>query len=148
ETRGRYSNGESSLDIRIGNMFYGTEGYLELNGSEWKAFRKREDKPFAGSQKTNVKKAVDPRTPPGGTEHYANFIDAIRSGNNDDLHCDINEGFFSSALPLLANISYRLNRELKFMGGSRDNEKFVNDTEADAMLTRVYRPPYIVPGEV
>ena len=30
ETRGRYSNAESSLDIKIGNMFYGTEGYLEL----------------------------------------------------------------------------------------------------------------------
>ena len=32
ETRGRYSNAESSLDIQIGNIFYGTEGYLELKG--------------------------------------------------------------------------------------------------------------------
>ena len=148
ETRGRYSNAESSLDIRIGNMFYGTEGYLELNGTTWKAFRRREEKPFAGSKTTDIQKTVDPRTPPGGTEHYVNFIDAIRSGNNDGLHCDINEGFFSSALPVLANISYRLNLELKFMGGTKDNEKFVNDTEADAMLTRVYRPPYVVPNEV
>ena len=129
-------------------MFYGTEGYLELNGTTWKAFRRREEKPFAGSKTTDIQKTVDPRTPPGGTEHYVNFIDAIRSGNNDGLHCDINEGFFSSALPVLANISYRLNRELKFMGGTKDNEKFVNDTEADAMLTRVYRPPYVVPNEV
>ncbi|MCO5234717.1 MAG: Gfo/Idh/MocA family oxidoreductase [Chitinophagaceae bacterium] len=148
ETRGRYSNAESSLEIRIGNIFYGTEGYLELNGTTWKAFRKREEKPFAGSKTTDIQKTVDPRTPPGGTEHYVNFLDAIRSGRNEDLHCDINEGFFSSALPLLANISYRLNRELKFMGGAKDYEKFANDPEADAMLTRVYRPPYIVPKEV
>ncbi len=67
---------------------------------------------------------------------------------DDALNCDINTGFYSTVLPLLANISYRLNRELKFMGGDRDREKFVNDAEADAMLTREYRPPYIVPDQV
>lgn len=147
ETRGRYSNAESSLGIRIGNIFYGTEGYLELEGSTWKAFRRREDKPFAGSKGESVK-IPDPLTPPGGTEHYANFIDAIRSDNNDNLHCDINEGFFSSTLPLIANISYRLDRGLRFMGGNMDREKFANDPEADELLTRVYRPPYVVPNEV
>lgn len=147
ETRGRYSNAESSLDIRIGNIFYGTDGYMEIEGSTWKAFRKRENEPFASS-KGKGDKIVDPRTPPGGTEHYANFLDAIRGDNNDLLHCDINEGFFSSSLPLLANISYRLDRGLKFMGGNMDREKFANDPEADELLTRVYRPPYIVPNEV
>ena len=61
------------------------------------------------------------------------------------LHCDINEGFYSSALPHLANISYRMGRELKFMG---DYEKFANDPEADALLTRRYRKPFVVPDEV
>ena len=146
ETRGRYSNDESSLGIRIGNMFYGTEGYLEIKGGTWKAFRKREKEPFTGS-KTGEEKQIDPtfRVAPGGTEHYANFIDAIRSGNSSDLHCDIREGFYSSALPHLANISYRLGRELKFMG---DYEKFTNDPEADTMLKRRYRKPYVVPDEV
>ncbi len=147
ETRGRYTNGESSLDIRIGNMFYGTEGYLELDGGTWKAFRKREKEPFAGSAVKTAAAPKDPTflTPPGGSEHYANFIDAIRSGNNYDLHCDINEGFYSSALPSLANISYRLKRELNFRGSY---EKFSNDPEADMMLTRKYRKPYVVPDEV
>ncbi|MDP4130903.1 MAG: Gfo/Idh/MocA family oxidoreductase, partial [Bacteroidota bacterium] len=149
ETRGRYSNSESSLDIRIGNIFYGTGGYMEVNGSDWKAFRQREKEPFAGSKKeTEEKKIIDPLTPPGDTEHYANFLDAIRAGNNETLHCDINTGFYSTTLPLLANISYRLNRGLKFMGGDMNHEKFVNDEEADTMLKRVYRPPYIVPDEV
>lgn len=148
ETRGRYSNGESSLDIRIGNMFYGTDGYLELEGGTWKAFKKRDKEPFAGSKEAPESKIVDPRTPPGGTEHYANFIDAIRSGKSEDLHCDIKEGFYSSALPILANISYRLNRALTFTGGNSTTEKFVSDPKADAMLTRVYRAPYIVPDKV
>jgi predicted dehydrogenase len=146
ETRGRYTNEESGIGIQIGNMFYGTEGHLELNGSTWKAFRKREKEPFAGSKEAQSKQQdASFLTAPGGTEHYANFTDAIRAGKSDTLHCDINEGFHSSALPLLANISYRLGRELKFAG---DREKFVNDPEADALLTRAYRKPYVVPLEV
>lgn len=137
EVRGRYTNSESSLGIQIGNIFYGSEGYLELEGSKWKAFRERETKPFAESKENNNSQG-----------HWANFVDAIRSGKDETLNADINEGFFSSALPLLSNISYRLKRKLNFMGGEMDNEKFVNDSEADAMLTRIYRPPYVVPGEV
>jgi predicted dehydrogenase len=146
ETRGRYTNDESSLGIRIGNIFYGNDGYLEVNGDTWKAFRKREKEPFAGSS-ISEKKAVEPGylAAPGGADHYANFIDAIRAGNNEALHCDIIEGFYSSSLPILANISYRLGRELKFMG---DYEKFANDPEADTMLKRVYRKPYVINDEV
>jgi predicted dehydrogenase len=146
ETRGRYTNDESSLGIRIGNIFYGTEGYLELNEETWKAIRKREREPFARS-KTGEKKVGDPTflAAPGGTEHFANFIDAIRSGKDATLNCQIKEGFYSSALPLLANISYRLGRELKFDG---NKEKFVKDKEADALLKRKYRKPYVVPEVV
>ncbi len=145
ETRGGYSNGESSLDTRIGNIFLGSEGYLELDGGTWKAFRQKEKEPFAGSGLGDAKASNDPLAPPGGTEHYANFIDAIRSGNNSSLHCDIETGFASSALPLLANISYRLKRELKFNGAK---EQFENDAEANAMLTREYRKPFVVPNQV
>jgi predicted dehydrogenase len=146
ETRGRFTNEESSLGIKIGNMFYGTDGYLELDGSNWKAFRQREKEPFAGSKEAQAR-TNDPgfMAPPGGTEHYANFIDAIRSGKDESLHCDVKEGFYSSALPLLANISYRLGHQLTFDG---EKEKFVNDTKADALLTREYRKPYIIPLSV
>ncbi len=149
ETRGRYSNGESSLDIKVGNIFYGTEGYLEIgNGGPWKAFRKRESEPFARS-KTKAEKQDDVSLAgSSNTPHFSNFLDTIRSGKNADLHCDINEGFFSTALPLIANISYRLQRELKFMGGDMDMERVVDDSEANALLTRVYRPPYVVPEQV
>jgi predicted dehydrogenase len=147
ETRGRYSNEESGLGIRIGNVFYGSEGYLELEGGTWEAFHEREREPFAGSQEserkqTNLTSTVADESP---SDHWANFIEAIRSGNSETLHCDILEGFYSSALPHLANISYRLGRELRFMG---EYEKFAGDSEADTMLTRRYRKPYVVPDEV
>lgn len=149
ETRGRYSNAEASVETRVGNIFFGTDGYLELNGDVWKAFRKRETTPFAGSKETE-RKVVDPtfRLAGGGNGHFTNFLDAIRAQKDEILNCDINEGFYSSTLPLIANISYRLKRSLNFMGGDMNNEKFANDAEADAMLTRVYRPPYVVPNEV
>jgi len=142
ETRGRYTNGESNLGIRVGNMFYGTEGYVEVDGGTWKAYRKREEKPFAGSD--IEEKRTDPTfmAAPGGGNHFANFVDAIRSGKNEDLNCDIMEGYMSAALPAMANISYRVGHQLIFDGMK---EKFVGDTEADKMLTREYRKPYIVP---
>ena len=46
------------------------------------------------------------------------------------------EGHISSTLPHLANISYRVGRALQFDGKA---EKFVNDKEADKLLTREYR---------
>jgi len=144
ETRGRFTHAESKLDIRIGNLFYGTEGYLELNGSTWKAYKLREKEPFAISAAENSDVSADPtfRAAPGGTEHFANFLDGIRTGNSNDLTCEILEGHLSASLPHLANISYRLGRELHFDG---NKEKFVNDREADKMLTRQYREPYVIP---
>jgi predicted dehydrogenase len=150
ETRGRYFNEEGAIGADIGNIFYGTDGYLELqawekSGGEWQAFRKREKTPFAGSGIGDGKTIAPTLQGPDSTAHFANFIDAVRSGKDEMLHCDINEGFYSASLPLLGNISYRLGRELRFMG---DYEKFANDPEADMMLTRNYRRPYVVPDEV
>ncbi|MDO9341147.1 MAG: Gfo/Idh/MocA family oxidoreductase [Bacteroidales bacterium] len=149
ETRGRYTNAESSVNVLIGNLFYGTEGYLELYGEPampWKAFRKREKEPFAGSKDdASIKQEQPTLTGSGGGNHFTNLIDAIRSGKDSDLNCNITEGHFSCALPHMANISHRLGRGLKFNGAT---EKFVNDPEADAMLTRLYRKPYVVPDKV
>jgi predicted dehydrogenase len=150
ETRGRYFNREGAMGVAIGNIFYGTEGYLELqawekSGGEWQAFRKREKVPFAGTQIGEGKQMAATLLGPESTDHFTNFIEAVRSGKDDILNSDINEGFYSSALPHLGNISYRLGRELKFMG---DYERFANDPEADTMLTRNYRKPFVVPDNV
>jgi predicted dehydrogenase len=136
EVRGRYTNHEGSKGQEVGNLFFGSEGWLEIYGDTWNAFRGRERVPFASSKEE-----------PKGEEanHYANFIEAIRAGKSELLNCEINEGFYSTAIPHLANISYRTGRQLKFMG---EYEKFVNDPEADTLLSRVYRKPYVVPEVV
>jgi predicted dehydrogenase len=44
----------------------------------------------------------------GSSSHYANFLEAVRSRKQSDLHADILEGHLSSALCHTGNISYRL----------------------------------------
>lgn len=145
ETRGRHSNSESDLGITVGNIFYGTDGFLELREGVWKAFRNGEKLPFASSKPRTGPQEANTLAGAEGAEHFANFIDAIRSGKDSDLNCGINEGHYTAALPHMANISYRLGREVKFNGAT---EKFLNDPDADKMLTRTYRKPYIVPDKV
>jgi len=44
----------------------------------------------------------------GRTNHEANFIQAIQSRKRETLHCEVEEGFASSRLPLLAGIAHRV----------------------------------------
>jgi len=76
------------------------------------------------------------------TSIWKNFVDCVRSRKWQDLDCDIAEGHMSAVIGHLGNISYRTGRKLAFNPGT---EKFVNDAEADAYLTREYRPPYLMP---
>jgi predicted dehydrogenase len=51
---------------------------------------------------------------PGGSDHFANFIAAVRSRRVADLNANIEEGHYSSALCHLANISYQLGTSAAF----------------------------------
>ena len=148
DTRGRYTNGEAGTDVKIGNLFYGTEGWMEINGSNWKAYKGRDTEPFAGSG-MEVSAAIGGdttfRTAPDSKGHFANFIDGLRSANRFDLNCDIEEGFMSTALPLIANIAYKTGETLRF---DDEFERFIGQEEANMMLSRNYRAPYVVPVQV
>jgi predicted dehydrogenase len=51
---------------------------------------------------------------PGGGDHFANFIAAVRSRRREDLNAEILEGHYSSGLCHLANLSYRLGENVSF----------------------------------
>jgi len=42
--------------------------------------------------------------------HFQNFIQAVRSGKREELHCDVLEGHLSAAICHAGNISYRLGK--------------------------------------
>ncbi len=120
-----------SASNTIGNLYYGSKGFILKTVNEWQAY-------MGKKQELGAKG--------GGTgNHYQNFIDAIRAKNPKLLTSPIQEGFYSCALVHLANISYRLGRSLNFDPGA---QKFIHDDEANGMLTREYRKPFVVPDRV
>ena len=149
EVRGLYTAGEDRMGVKIGNLFYGTEGWMEVKGSNWKTYMGRDGEPGPSSDDVGHAEeggaALGYLAAPGGGGHYKNFIAAIRSGDRNDLTCDIEVGHMSTVVPLLGNVAYRLGRELHFDG---NKEKFKDDKEANHMLKREYREPYVVPKEV
>ncbi len=143
EVRGVYTNPEEG--ITVGNFFYGTKGWMHLDGSKWSTYFGYKNEPGPTSSESG--EFADPNDPAGagGGGHFENFIAALRNNDINNLSCDIEEGYLSSALPLLANASYRLGRTLYFDG---KKEKFIKDPEADKLITREYRKPYVVPESV
>jgi len=115
----------------IGNLFYGSKGYMSKDVNKWQAYLGKEREPGESGE--------------GIGNHYENFCRAIRENDQALARADIREGFYSCALIHLGNISYRLGRSLEF---DPDTLHFVNDPEADALLTRDYREPFVVPQNV
>ena len=113
----------------IGNQFYGSKGYLVIdNYNKYNSFMGKEQTPGPTATKRD--------------EHWANFIGAVRSRKREDLTAEIEEGALSCNLMHLANISYRLGRTLNW---DAKTMTVVNDPEANKMLTREYRAPFVVP---
>jgi len=121
----------------IGNVFHGSGGYLatgDEDASSYESWLGHDEKP-------------GPRGHQGG-DHFANFIDCVRSRKKEDLAAPIQEGHISSALVHLANVSYRLGRSLRF---DPETEQVIGDEEANKLLRdsdRGYRAPFLVPEEV
>ena len=116
----------------IGNQFYGSNGYLVIdNYNKYYSFMGKDQTPGPGATKRD--------------EHWANFIGAVRSRKRQDLTAEIEEGALSCNLMHLANISYRLGRTLNW---DAKTMTVVDDPEANKMLTRAYRAPFVVPMHV
>ena len=71
-------------------------------------------------------------------------MSALDANDRKILTCEIEEGHLSASLPHMANIAYQVGRTLEFDGQA---ERFKGDKEADALLTRAYRAPYVVPDK-
>jgi predicted dehydrogenase len=172
ETRGLKSD-PYHPEVKNGWFFFGTEGIIadtslfDLKGKLVRAFEGKNE------------------------NHFANFLQAMRTRKVADLKADILEGHQSTALIHAANISWRLGQPatpraieqqlgqltvhddvLETFARTRrhlaDNnvdlekskltlgpllqiepgqERFVGNPRANALLTRVYRKPFVLPTE-
>ena len=102
--------------------FYGDKGSLTLEGSGWRQFD------LAG-------KEVGKNSGPGDdVPHFANFIEAIRSGVK--LNQEISEGNKSTLLCHLGNIAWRTGHTIHV---DPKTGKILNDPDADKLWSREYR---------
>ena len=77
------------------------------------------------------------------TKHLEHFLDCVRTRNTpmgdiEDLH-------YSSLLCMYGNIAYRTGRRVYV---NPETEGFINDDEANALVKRSYREPWVVPEQV
>jgi predicted dehydrogenase len=116
----------------VGNIFYGTEGILAVDGSGYQIY-KGEDLELTAD--VAAKRQAENQL------HMSNFLKAVKSRNYKDLNAEIEIGAISAGLCHLANIAYRVGRKLDF---DATRLKFRNAPDADKLTTREYRKPYVV----
>jgi predicted dehydrogenase len=127
EVRPWMSNKEDDADV--GNIFYGEKGYMVISSYD-------NYKTFLGQ-----KREPGPARKEGG-DHYANFVKAVLARDPKLQNGTAVEGHHAAGMAHLANISYKLGRKMNF---DPKTEKFINDKEGNAMLSRKYRAPYVMP---
>ncbi|SPE23745.1 Oxidoreductase domain protein (fragment) [Candidatus Sulfopaludibacter sp. SbA3] len=129
--------GEPNPGNTVGTTFYGSKGYLGIwdeDHHKYSTWLGREQKPGPESSAAELM-----------GNHWANFIDVVRSRKRSDLHAPIEEGAISTTLVHLANISYRLGRTLHFDAASYS---CTGDAEANRMFRPEYHKPFVVPDKV
>jgi predicted dehydrogenase len=122
----------------VGVIFFGTEGYMIF--PDYSSYHT-----FLGPRREPGPKSSDRTDPMVDLPHFRNFVQAVRSRKAGELAAEIEEGHKSAVMCHLANIAYRLGRTVEF---DPARERFVGDAEADKLLSREYRKPFVVPAEV
>ena len=122
-------------DAGVGNIFYGDKGYMVIKGYDTY-------ETYLGEKR---EKGPSKTTPDELTLHFKNWIEAIRNRDMSLQNGPVETGHLASALAHLGNISYRLGRQLTFDPVA---ERFTGDEDANNMLTRQYRSPYLLPDKI
>jgi predicted dehydrogenase len=95
EVRGLDTPGVPGTGVTVGNIVYGTEGFVAITADYGKA--------AAFNNKGELVKQFK-----GGGDHFSNFTSAVKSRKQSDLNAPVLEGHYSAALCHLSNISYRM----------------------------------------
>ncbi len=116
----------------VGNLFYGSKGYMAKDVDKWQTY---------------MGKDRELGTSGGGlADNYKNFIDTIRANDPSMLNAKIEEGVYSTIVMHLGNIAYQLGRTLEF---DPEIMRFKNDDEANALISRQeYRKPFVFPENI
>jgi predicted dehydrogenase len=117
----------------VGNLFLGSDGWMWTSGT---GFRMYKGEKSELAMDDNGRSEEDPTV-----LHMKNYLAACRSRNHHDLNAEVEIGATSAALVHFANISYRVGRKVTWDDAKKS---FAGDSEANKLLTRDYRKPYVV----
>jgi predicted dehydrogenase len=112
----------------FGITLYGEKGTLVFDGKGWHV----QDGVEASDKSSEIERP-----------HLRNFLDCVRQ--NKRPNADIEEGHKSTRLCHLGNIAFRTGRRLTFDAAT---ESLRADQEANRLLGRTYRAPFVVPEKV
>lgn len=147
EVRNWYTNTEAGMGERypfvdqqsvVGVIFLGRKGYMLF--PDYSSYHT-----FLGKDRQSGPSRSVAGAPMMDADHFRNWISAVRSRKPGELCAEIEQGHLSSALCHLANIAQRTRRTVAF---DPQTETFPGDDEANSMLSRQYRSPYVVPDQV
>lgn len=117
-----------------GNVFYGTEGYMIFS-------RRGAFSVFLGPKsKPGPTEGKELRGQHGYAEHMAEFLNAVRQRTPTKASADV--AHRSCALVHLGEIAYRTRGRLDFDPRA---ERFIDCNEANMLLTKEYRDPFLLP---
>lgn len=129
EVRPWHTNLENGAGV--GNIFYGTEGYLVVyNYDRYESFIGKAKKPGPARRE--------------GGDHFLNFIEAVRAHDKSKLNAPVETAHLSSALAHLGNIAFRTQSTIKFDPAT---ETIIGNKAASKLLTRPYRKGFEVPDK-
>ena len=136
-------------DYPWGATIYGDKGTLKLSVHRYEFIPQGDGTPIRGDvvmeldeyPEDRTEKDLEQHVAPAIRVHMRDFLGAIESRGKPVS--DIEEGYISTASCILANLSDRLGRSLTWDPASN---QIANDDEANALLARPYRQPWVHPG--
>ncbi|MBD0276915.1 MAG: Gfo/Idh/MocA family oxidoreductase [Flavisolibacter sp.] len=150
KTEALYDNGVHMIvsnEIPNGIKFVGPKGWIFVSRGDYQV---TSSDPSAGTTQAKKLDASDPKIIqsvigpnefhlPVSKEHHGNWLEAIRDNKNPIA--PVEEAHRSCSACLLHHIAMKLNRKLYW---DPKTEKFKNDDEANKMLSRPQREPYVI----
>ena len=132
-----------------GATFYGDKGTLEASVMGYSFYEQGKKEPAIHEDvvyeldkfpEDRTEKDLERHVAPAIRAHMKNFLEAI--GSRQKPVADIEQGYMSTSACILANLSMRLGRTIQW---DHARGAVVGDPEANALLRRAYRSPWIHP---
>ncbi|HOW67071.1 MAG TPA: Gfo/Idh/MocA family oxidoreductase [Candidatus Paceibacterota bacterium] len=132
----QFSGNNAEKGESVGCYFYGTEGTFHMGWKDGWTFYPADGRKPVIHEKPQLHAPDDQNI----KELWADFLEAIRTGRQPVS--DIEAVHRSTNVSLLGMLSYKLGRSLHWDG---DKEQVLDDAEANQLLSRKYRSPWIYP---